>query len=216
MAPAVQRELPIPFIASCSRFKGVDERRDCILGASPDGRDHRTKFEMRGGQTREIAEFGWSVRNVNRSNQGKTMTNLNLLPFPGRNMILVTVIIGFAVGLASPGVSSARQKVPTVSKKCGCVCKDPATGFGELLTDIDNTAGVSCSAYNSRPCSLDGGTRTGKTQNCQNDNSLGKSPQGTLQQTPTTPGPMTGVPSGTIQRRGVEGEQPTSSEKEGK
>lgn len=153
------------------------------------------------------------------------MTNHNLAQSLGRNIILATAAIGFAIGLVSPGASVARQKVPTASNKCGCLCKDP-TGGGEFLTDIQNTAGVACSAYNNRTCSLDGGTRTGTTQNCQHDNSSGTNPpqasvpsgsiHGTFQQTPTTPSPQKGATSGTIQRRGIEGEQPTSSEKEGK
>lgn len=35
-----------------------------LYWASPDRRDHTTEFKLSGGQTREIAEFGWSARNV--------------------------------------------------------------------------------------------------------------------------------------------------------
>lgn len=35
-----------------------------LYWASPDGRDHTKEFKLSGGQTREIAEFGWTARNV--------------------------------------------------------------------------------------------------------------------------------------------------------
>ena len=39
-----------------------------LYWASPDGRDHMTEFKLSGGQTREIAEFGWSARNIGLAN----------------------------------------------------------------------------------------------------------------------------------------------------
>ncbi|MBM2846709.1 MAG: hypothetical protein HW407_2021 [Bacteroidetes bacterium] len=139
--------------------------------------------------------------------------------------ILLVLTVGLAVLLASPGGSWAAKKRPGVSNICGCLCKD-STGGGEFLTGIQNTAGVACEAYNNRTCSLDGGTRTGTTTNCQHDNSTGTNPpmaivppggiKGTFQQTPATPGGTQKPTTGTIQRRGVEGDVPTSSEKEGK
>jgi hypothetical protein len=132
--------------------------------------------------------------------------------------VFLCLTVGLVLVLAAPGVSLALKKRPGISNICGCVCKDP-TGLGEFLTGIQNTAGVSCDAYNNKPCSLDGGTRTGKTQNCQHDNSTGMNPQasvpsgsiqGTSQQTPTTSGGVKGPTGGTIQRRSVEGEQPAA------
>ena len=32
--------------------------------SSPDRQPHKSKFKISGGQTREIAEFGWSARNI--------------------------------------------------------------------------------------------------------------------------------------------------------
>jgi hypothetical protein len=146
-----------------------------------------------------------------QDNEGKSAATLLLL------------IVGLTSTTFAPDVSFARQKNEAVAAKCGCICKDP-TGFGEMLTDIRNTAGVACSAYNGRACSLDGGTRTGKTMNCQTDNSSGTkslervpsgATQGNLQQSPAAAGAIKGSPSGTIQRRGIEGESPTSSETKG-
>jgi hypothetical protein len=39
-----------------------------LYWTSPDGRDHMKEFKLNGGQTREIAEFGWSARNVGLAN----------------------------------------------------------------------------------------------------------------------------------------------------
>jgi hypothetical protein len=83
-----------------------------------------------------------------------------------RRTVLLVMTIVLVAGMASPGDSLARQKRPTVYNVCACACSDPTTGFGELLPDIQNTAGVSCEVYNNRTCSLDGGTRTGTTKYC--------------------------------------------------
>ncbi len=139
-----------------------------------------------------------------------------------------TTLLAVMVALASsmtftPDVSFARPKTDVAPAKCGCICKDP-TGFGDMLTDIQNTAGVACSAYNGKACSLDGGTRTGKTMNCQTDNSSGtksveRAPSGTapgnLQQNPAAAGAAKGSSAGAIQRRGLDGEPSTPSETKG-
>ena len=78
------------------------------------------------------------------------------------------------------------------------------TGFGELLPDIQNTAGVPCEAYNNRACSLDGGTRTGTTKYCG-----GYKPGGTKAMLSVLPNTTLSIMS-----RGVEGEQHTSSNQE--
>jgi hypothetical protein len=133
------------------------------------------------------------------------------------SVMFLALTVGLAVLFGSSGSSLAAPKDP-IYNVCACACYDPTTGFGELLADIQNTAGVPCGAYNGRACSLDGGTRTGTTKYCG-----GYKPGGTragmlapsleqnapvLQQTPTTPGGMRAPTTGTIQRRGIEGEQP--------
>lgn len=109
--------------------------------------------------------------------------------------MLLAMTVGLALTLAAPDLSSAKPKDP-IYNVCACACSDPTTGFGELLPDIQNTAGVSCEAYNNRPCSLDGGTRTGKTKFCG-----GYKPGGTRAMLSTIPNAKFSVMG-----RGVEGE----------
>jgi hypothetical protein len=120
-----------------------------------------------------------------------------------RSIIFLVLAIGVATLLASSGISWAAKKQDTIYNVCACACFDPATGFGEILADIQNTAGVSCGAYNNRACSLDGGTRTGTTKYCG-----GYKPGGTKA---TMLAPSTGLKA-PIMRRGVEGDQPPSGE----
>lgn len=112
--------------------------------------------------------------------------------------ILMGMTVGLALIIAAPDLTSAKPKDP-IYNVCGCACSDPTTGFGELLLDIQNTAGVSCEAYNNRPCSLDGGTRTGKTKFCG-----GYKPGGTRAMLSTIPNAKFSIIG-----RGVEGETTT-------
>jgi hypothetical protein len=110
--------------------------------------------------------------------------------------MFLALTVGLAVLFASSGVSWALPKDP-IYNVCACACFDPATGFGEILADIQNTAGVPCGAYNNRACSLDGGTRTGTTKYCG-----AYKPGGTRAAMML---PRTGSSTG-ILSRGVEGE----------
>lgn len=109
--------------------------------------------------------------------------------------IVLILAVGFGFTVATPEPGSAKPKNP-IYNVCACACSDPTTGFGELLPDIQNTAGLSCDAYNNRPCSLDGGTRTGKTKFCG-----GYKPGGTRAMLSTIPNAKFSIIG-----RGVEGE----------
>jgi hypothetical protein len=135
-----------------------------------------------------------------------------------RRCILFLATVGLAGLFSLSDVSLALQNDP-IFKKCLCVCRDPA-GAGEILDGISNTAGVACGAYDGKPCSItnvDGSTSGGHTMGCIGDKaggtratiapSLGQNAP-VLQQTPTTPGGMRAPTTGTILRRGIEGEQP--------
>ena len=118
--------------------------------------------------------------------------------------MFLLLTVGLTLTIVAPGISSARQKKYTIYNVCACACSDPTTGFGELLPDIQNTAGVPCEAYNNRACSLDGGTRTGTTKYCG-----GYKPGGTKAMLSVLPNTTLSIMS-----RGVEGEQHTSSNQE--
>ena len=135
-----------------------------------------------------------------------------------RSSILFLATAGLAGLFSLSDVSLALQKDP-IFNKCLCVCRDPA-GAGEILDGISNTAGVACGAYDGKPCSItnvDGSTSGGYTMGCIGDKAGGtratigpsiRPNAPVLQQTPTTPGGMRPPTTGTIQRRGIEGEQP--------
>ena len=112
--------------------------------------------------------------------------------------MLLALTVGLTLTVVAPEVSSARQKKDAIYNVCGCACQDPVTGFGELLTGIQNTAGVPCGAYNNRACSLDGGTRTGTTKFCTGDVAGGT--RAMLSVIPNT--------KLSVMSRGVEGEKP--------
>lgn len=119
-------------------------------------------------------------------------------------VIFFTLTVVSTAWMASPGDSLALQKRPGIYNVCVCACSDPSTGFGELVPDIQNTAGVSCEVYNSRPCTIhneDGSTTGGRTKYCQ-----GYKPGGTKAMT-VAPSVLQNAP--TIQRRGVETESST-------
>ncbi len=123
--------------------------------------------------------------------------------------ILLLVAIGLAVWSAAPESSWALKPKPSIYNKCVCACATPATGFGTILDGIQNTAGLPCGAYNNKPCSgqdENGATISGTTKFCTGDKAGGTK---AMSLSPGANPPL-------LQRRGVEGEPPTSSEKEGK
>ena len=146
------------------------------------------------------------------------MSTISRITTPRSSILFLALTVGLAVLFGSSDVSLALQKDP-IYNKCACGCRDPA-GFGEILDGISNTAGVACSAYDGKPCTItnaDGTTSTGHTMGCVGDKaggtratigpSLGPNAP-VLQQTPTTPGGMRAPTTGTIRRRGIEDEQP--------
>jgi len=115
--------------------------------------------------------------------------------------ILFTLTLVLTTWMASPGDSLALQKRPGIYNQCVCACSDPSTGFGELLADIQNTAGVPCEFYNNRACTIhneDGSTTGGKTKFCG-----GYKPGGMKAMT-VAPSVLQNAP--VLQRRGVEAE----------
>lgn len=143
---------------------------------------------------------------------------------------IVNVFVVGSLGLAMlVGTAAVSVAVPpefnTTHCKCSCMA---SSGSGKELTWAMTTNCMS----NGKDCrfTVDGGKTftPGKLSNCQKclpnyplptctsaALGLGVVPQ--LQpKTPTTPGRMPAPAAGAIERRGVEDEQPTSSEKEGK
>jgi hypothetical protein len=119
----------------------------------------------------------------------------------------VLVAMGFAIGFASPEVSWAKPKTGVAYKECACICQAPGDALG-VITDIRNTGGFSCGAYNGKTCNYTdpatGGVRTGTTKNCG-----GFKPGGTISfKAPT-------AEIGSILRRGIEGQQPAEGEERG-
>lgn len=138
--------------------------------------------------------------------------------------VFVAATLGLAMLVGAAAVSVALPpEFSTTHCKCSCMASN---GSGKDLT----WAMTSNCMSNGKACSftVDGGKTftPGKLSNCQTcqpnyplptctaaAQSLGELPQ--LQ--PQTPPPSRmPAPAGTIQRRGVEGEPPTSSEGEGK
>ena len=115
---------------------------------------------------------------------------------------------------------AAPKKGKSVTCKCTCMYQDelgkvhygPSQGVQFTASSGESCLGHSCKS----------GSYSGSTRDClfsENPNQMRVPPggvQGQLQQTPTAPGGLSGPAPGTIMRRGVEGDQPTSSEKEGK
>ena len=118
--------------------------------------------------------------------------------------------------------SWAAPKKGNTSVTCRCTCMyqdelgkvhyGPSQGVQFTESTGERCLGHTCKS----------GSYSGTTRDClfsENPNQMRIPPGGVpgqLQQTPATPGGMPGPAPGTIMRRGVEGEQPTSSEKEGK
>lgn len=128
-------------------------------------------------------------------------------------------------GMLQPENSWARPKKNTYwSCKCACRWVDelgkehfgPSGAVQFTESSLEACLGHSCTTTTST------GTHQGTTRDCMGtEQTQMRLPpggvQGQLQPVPPAPGrtPIPVVP-GTIMRRGVEGEQPTSSEKEGK
>ena len=121
----------------------------------------------------------------------------------------------FSVLLLSD-VSWALPKKTYWSCKCSCRWVDelgkehfgPTGGVQFTESSLENCLGHNCTTTTPT------GTHQGTTRDCmgtEHENTISVPPggvQGTLQQTPTTPGGMRAPIPGTIQRRGVEGEAP--------
>lgn len=128
--------------------------------------------------------------------------------------------------LAQPDVSWARPKKNTYwSCKCACRWVDelgkehfgPSGAVQFTESSLEACLGHSCTA------STPTGTHQGTTRDCmgtEQQSQMRLPPggvQGQLQPVPSPQGRMpVPAPGGPIMRRGVEGDQPTSSEKEGK
>lgn len=129
----------------------------------------------------------------------------------------------FSVLLLSD-VSWAKPKTSTYwSCKCTCRWVDelgkehfgPTGAVQFTESSLERCLGHTCTTTTST------GTHSGTTRDCmgtEHERTFRLPPggvQGQLQQTPTPPGTMR-PPVGGVMRRGVEGEPPTSSEREGK
>ena len=124
--------------------------------------------------------------------------------------------------LLMPDVSWAAPKKGNTSVTCRCTCMyedelgkvhyGPSQGVQFTASTGERCLGHACKS----------GSYSGSTRDClftENSNQMRVPPggiHGQFQQTPTAPWGMGSPAPGTIMRRGVEGEQPTSSEKEGK
>lgn len=121
------------------------------------------------------------------------------------NILFLTVTVGLAVWFASSGVSEARAKKDLIYNECACACVLPGQSFG-TITDIKNTAGLPCGAYNNKTCNVEdpetGGIRSGTTKECGPFK-----PSGTKGMVP----PPIGTNPPVLQRRGVEGERPDTT-----
>ncbi len=122
--------------------------------------------------------------------------------------------------------SWARPKKPTTYYECKCTCMwEDELGkehFGPSgAVQFTESTGERCLGHK---CTTNTGTgiKQGTTRDCrvtEKSNQMRIPPggiHGQVQQTPTPPGTMRAPIPGTIHRRGIEGEEPTSSEKEGK
>ena len=119
----------------------------------------------------------------------------------------VMLALGLAVLFTSPEVTWAIPKSP-IYKQCACLCQAPGDVIG-VITDISNTGGFSCGAYNGKTCNYSdpatGGVRTGTTKYCG-----GFKPGGTI----SYRAPIGGT-TGSVLRRGIEDQQSGEGEAEG-
>jgi hypothetical protein len=129
----------------------------------------------------------------------------------------------FSVLLLSDDSWARPKKPPTIACTCTCRWEDvlgkehfgPTDAVRFTESSLERCLGHKCTVTTPT------GTYSGTTRNCigKEQSGISRIPQtmpGTLQQTPTTPGLLPVPATGEVQRRSVEGEQPTSSEKEGK
>jgi hypothetical protein len=131
-------------------------------------------------------------------------------------------IAGLLNGLLLSDVVWAAPKKGSTSVTCRCTCM-----YEDELGKVHYgpSQGVQFTESTGERClnhACKSGSYSGRTRDClfTENSQMSISPgavQGQLQAVPATPGraPVPVVP-GTIMRRGVEGEQPTPSEKEGK
>lgn len=122
--------------------------------------------------------------------------------------ISLILTIGFTLLFISPEISLAKPKTDVIYKECACICQAPGDAFG-VITDIRNTGGFSCGAYNGKTCNYSdpttGGVRTGTTKYCG-----GFKPGGTI----SYRAPIGGK-TGSILRRGIEDQNSAEGEEEG-
>jgi hypothetical protein len=142
----------------------------------------------------------------------------------GRSWLPVTIIglYSFLGMLLLTEISLAAPKKGSTSVTCRCTCM-----YEDELGKVHYgpSQGVQFTESTGERClnhACKSGSYSGRTRDClfTENSQMSISPgavQGQLQAVPATPGraPVPVVP-GTIMRRGVEGEQPTPSEKEGK
>lgn len=121
--------------------------------------------------------------------------------------------------LSDDSWAAPKKGNTSVTCRCTCMYQDelgkvhygPSQGVQFTASSGERCLGHACKS----------GSYSGSTRDCLfTENSQMRIPpggvHGQLQQVPSTSGGMPGPAPGTIMRRGVEGEQPTSSEKEGK
>jgi hypothetical protein len=141
---------------------------------------------------------------IQRRTAMKSILQTNTWAINRRGLILV---IGLAIISLSSGVAWAKPKT-TIYKECGCLCQAPGDVMG-VITNIPNTGGYSCGAYNGKTCNYSdpatGGVRTGTTKYCG-----GFKPGGMI----SYRAPISGV-KGQVLRRGIEGEQSAEGDEKG-
>ena len=164
----------------------------------------------------------WNERRVSTSIE-PTITRRRAMRAIVKVSVVWTLGLAMLVGTAAVSVALPPEFNTT---HCKCLCTASNGNSKELTWAMTG----SCKS-NGKACSftVDGGKTfdPGKLSNCKicqpnyplpTCTSAISVPPGSLQQLqPLTPPPgRMPAPAGTIQRRGVEGEEPTSSEKEGK
>ena len=165
----------------------------------------------------------WRERRVSTAIE-PTITRRRAMRAIVKVFVVGTLGLAMLVGTAAVSVALPPEFSTT---HCKCFC-GASSGSGKELTWAMTTNCMS----NDKACSftLDGGKTftPGKLSNCQKcqpnyplptctSAAINVPPGGLQQLQPQTPTPgRMPAPAGTIQRRGIEGEQPTPSEQEGK
>lgn len=114
------------------------------------------------------------------------------------------MVLGLGVGLIMlltwAGAGLAKPK-GAIYNQCACICQAPGDIIG-VITDISNTGGFSCGAYNGKTCNYSdpatGGVRSGTTKYCGPFK-----PGGTV----NFRAPLSGI-TGSVLSRGIDGDQP--------